>query len=345
MSEEKRTELSDLGEFGLISKLTEGFEITQATTLLGVGDDAAIIHIDEEDGLVVSTDMLIEGVHFDLAYMPLVHLGYKAVAVNVSDICAMNAKAEQITVSIAVSNRFPLEALEDLYAGIKSACLNYQVDLVGGDTTSSRSGLIISITAIGRASKKSLVKRSGAKENDLLIVTGDLGAAYMGLQLLEREKEVFKGSPGVQPDLDGNDYILQRQLKPEARVDVIGFLDELGVVPTSMIDVSDGLASEILHLCKSSNVGCHLYSEKIPIDSQTSLMALEFDIDPTTCALNGGEDYELLFTINQQDYERIKGNPNMTVIGHIVDPNGGKYLVDKSGSIIELKAQGWSHFE
>ncbi len=345
MSEEKRTELSDLGEFGLISKLTEGFEVTQPTTLLGIGDDAAIIHIDEEDGLVVSTDMLIEGVHFDLAYMPLVHLGYKAVAVNVSDICAMNAKAEQITVSIAVSNRFPLEALEDLYAGIKSACLNYQVDLVGGDTTSSRSGLIISITAIGRAAKKSLVKRSGAKENDLLIVTGDLGAAYMGLQLLEREKEVFKGSPGVQPDLDGNDYILQRQLKPEARVDVIGFLDELGVIPTSMIDVSDGLASEILHLCKSSNVGCHLYSEKIPIDSQTSLMALEFDIDPTTCALNGGEDYELLFTINQEDYERIKGNPNMTVIGHIVDPNGGKYLVDKSGSIIELKAQGWSHFE
>jgi thiamine-monophosphate kinase len=346
MSEEKRTELSELGEFGLIEKLTEGFEISQATTVLGIGDDAAIIHVDDEESIVLSTDMLVEGVHFDLAYMPLVHLGYKAVAVNVSDICAMNAKAEQITVSIAMSNRFPLEALEELYAGIKSACINYNIDLVGGDTTSSLSGLIISITVVGRAGKKQIVKRSGAAENELLIVTGDLGAAYMGLQLLEREKEVFKANPGeIQPDLDGHDYILQRQLKPEARVDVVGFLDELGVVPTSMIDISDGLASELFHLCKASNLGCHIYTEKIPIDALASSLAIDFNIDPTTCALNGGEDYELLFTIKQEDYERIKGNPNMTVIGHMVDKEAGKYLIDKSGSVIELKAQGWNHFE
>jgi thiamine-monophosphate kinase len=346
MSEEKRTELSELGEFGLIEKLTEGFEVTQPTTILGIGDDAAIIHIDDEESIVLSTDMLVEGVHFDLAYMPLVHLGYKAVAVNVSDICAMNAKAEQITVSIAMSNRFPLEALEELYAGIKSACLNYNLDLVGGDTTSSLSGLIISISVVGRASKKLIVKRSGASENELLIVTGDLGAAYIGLQLLEREKEVFKANPGgIQPDLDGHDYVLQRQLKPEARVDVVGFLDELGVIPTSMIDISDGLASELFHLCKASNLGCHIYTEKIPIDALASSLAIDFNLDPTTCALNGGEDYELLFTIKQEDYERIKGNPNMTVIGHMVDKEAGKYLIDKSGSVIELKAQGWNHFE
>jgi thiamine-monophosphate kinase len=233
-----------------------------------------------------------------------------------------------------------------LYAGIKSACINYNIDLVGGDTTSSLSGLIISITVVGRAGKKQIVKRSGAAENELLIVTGDLGAAYMGLQLLEREKEVFKANPGeIQPDLDGHDYILQRQLKPEARVDVVGFLDELGVVPTSMIDISDGLASELFHLCKASNLGCHIYTEKIPIDALASSLAIDFNIDPTTCALNGGEDYELLFTIKQEDYERIKGNPNMTVIGHMVDKEAGKYLIDKSGSVIELKAQGWNHFE
>jgi thiamine-monophosphate kinase len=277
-------------------------------------------------------------------YMPLKHLGYKAVAVNVSDICAMNGTAEQITVSLAVSSRFPLEALEELYDGIRIACENYKVDLVGGDTTSSTSGLIINISVVGRVKKEEITYRSGAKEMDLLVVTGDLGGAYIGLQVLEREKEVFKANPTIQPDLDGHDYIIERQLKPEARKDIIGFLKELEVVPTSMIDISDGLASEIIHLCKASNVGCYVYDEKIPIDAKTSMMAIDFNLDPSTCALNGGEDYELLFTIKQADFEKIQSNPNMTVIGHITDATDGIYFIDKNGSALELEAQGWKHF-
>jgi thiamine-monophosphate kinase len=288
--------------------------------------------------------MLVEGIHFNLMYMPLKHLGYKAVAVNVSDICAMNGTAQQITVSLAVSSRFPLEALEELYEGIHLACDKYSVDLVGGDTTSSTSGLVINVTVLGTAKKEDVVYRSGAKEYDLLVVTGDLGAAYMGLQVLEREKEVFKANPSIQPDLDGHDYIIERQLKPEARKDIIGFLKELDVLPTAMIDISDGLASEILHLCKASKVGCHVYDEKVPIDAKTSMTAIDFNLDPNTCALNGGEDYELLFTIDQKDFDKIKGNPHMTVIGHITNENDGIYYVDKNGSAITLKAQGWKHF-
>ena len=339
-----RTELSELGEFGLIDKLTSGFISSNVSTMFGVGDDAAVISISEEEALLVSTDMLVEGVHFNLMYMPLKHLGYKAVAVNVSDICAMNGTAEQITVSIALSNRFPLEALEELYEGIHAACKNYNVDLVGGDTTSSFSGLIISITAIGRARKDRISYRSGARENDLLVVSGDLGGAYMGLQVLEREKQIFESNPEIQPDLDGHDYIIQRQLKPEARQDVIKYLKELDVVPTSMIDISDGLSSEILHLCKNSNTGCFVYDEKIPIDGSTSMAAIDFNLDPVTCALNGGEDYELLFTVDQADYDKIKGNPHMTIIGHMTHPNDGIYFIDKNGSAVTLKAQGWKQF-
>ncbi len=341
---ENRTELSELGEFGLIDKLTSGFISSHPSTMFGVGDDAAVISVSEEEALLVSTDMLVEGVHFNLMYMPLKHLGYKAVAVNVSDICAMNAIAEQITVSIAVSNRFPLEALEELYEGIHAACKNYNIDLVGGDTTSSFSGLIISITAIGRANKGRISYRSGARENDLLVVSGDLGGAYMGLQVLEREKQVFESNPEIQPDLDGHDYIIQRQLKPEARQDVVKYLKELDVVPTSMIDISDGLSSEIMHLCKNSNTGCFVYDEKIPIDGSTSMAAIDFNLDPVTCALNGGEDYELLFTVKQADYDKIKGNPNMTIIGHMTHPNDGIYFIDKNGSAVTLKAQGWKQF-
>ena len=341
---EKTTNISELGEFGLIDHLTNKFELKNANSLLGVGDDAAVIAISDEEVMLLSTDMLIEGIHFNLMYMPLKHLGYKAVAVNVSDICAMNGTAEQITVSLAVSSRFPLEALEELYDGIRIACENYKVDLVGGDTTSSISGLIINISVVGRVKKEEITYRSGAKEMDLLVVTGDLGGAYIGLQVLERDKEVFKANPTIQPDLDGHDYIIERQLKPEARKDIIGFLKELEVVPTSMIDISDGLASEIIHLCKASNVGCYVYDEKIPIDAKTSMMAIDFNLDPSTCALNGGEDYELLFTIKQSDFEKIQSNPNMTVIGHITDATDGIYFIDKNGSALELEAQGWKHF-
>lgn len=342
--DEKRTELDQLGEFGLIDHLTQKFETKQTSTKLGIGDDAAVIKISDTESMLVSTDFLIEGVHFNLMYMPLKHLGFKAVAVNVSDICAMNGKAEQITVSMAVSSKFPVEALEELYEGIRVACEAYGVDLIGGDTTASYSGLTLSITAIGRAENDKIAYRTGAKEHDLLIASGDLGGAYVGLQVLEREKQVFQANPNIQPDLDGHDYIVQRQLKPEARVDIVQFLKELDVVPTSMIDISDGLASEILHLCKSSKVGCRVYDEKIPIDGQTSMTAIDFNLDPATCALNGGEDYELLFTISQADWDKIKGNPHMTAIGHITDASEGAYFVDKNGSAIELRAQGWDHF-
>lgn len=345
MSEDRRTELEQLGEFGLIETLTKPFKSTQKSTLKGVGDDAAVLEKNETEVTLISTDMLLEGIHFNLMYMPLKHLGYKSVIVNLSDIYAMNGIPEQITVSIAVSNRFPKEALEEIYEGIHNACKLYNVDLVGGDTTSSVSGLVISITAIGVAKKEDVVYRSGAKENDLIVVSGDLGAAYMGLQVLEREKEVYKTNPNIQPDLEGFDYLLERQLKPEARKDVIGFLKELGVKPTAMIDISDGLASELFHICKSSNVGVNIYDEKLPIDSKVSTTAIDFNIDPTTCVLNGGEDYELLFTVSQEDYDKIKGNPHMTVIGHVTSASSGKYLIDKQGSAIELKAQGWNHFK
>ena len=345
MSEEKRTELGQLGEFGLINEITEGFEIKNKTSILGVGDDAAIIKADEENSLLVSTDTLVEGVHFNMMYTPLMHLGYKAVMVNLSDIAAMNAIPEQITVSLAISNRFSVEAIKEIYKGIKRACEIYNVDLVGGDTTSSLSGLVISITAIGRQKNEKITKRSGAKEHDLILVTGDLGGAFMGLQILEREKTVYEASPDIQPDLDGNDYILERQLKPEARADVIPLLESLNVIPTSMIDISDGLASELIHICESSKVGCQIYDEKLPIDPETYNKARDFDLDPTTCALNGGEDYELLFTISQEDYDKVKGNPNFTAIGHITDASSGSNLVDKNGGITALSAQGWNHFE
>ena len=341
---EKRTEISDLGEFGLIDTLTKDFVSYSPSTIKGVGDDAAVIATSEEGVMLVSTDMLVEGIHFNLMYSPLMHLGYKSVVVNLSDIYAMNGTPKQVTVSIAISSRFPLEAVEELYKGIKKACDIYQVDLVGGDTTSSLSGLMISITALGTAKKDEVVYRSGAKEFDLLVVSGDLGGAYMGLQVLERERSVFKANPEIQPDLDGHDYLLERQLKPEARKDVIQILKELEVQPTSMIDISDGLASEIMHICKASEVGCTIYDERIPLDAKTSMAAIEFNVDPVTTALNGGEDYELLFTIKQEDYEKVVSNPNFTVIGHIADKASGVNLVDKNGSHIALKAQGWNHF-
>ena len=344
MADQERTELGSLGEFGLIDSLTSSFELRNESSVYGIGDDAAVLERDEETFTLVSTDVLIEGIHFNLMYMPLKHLGYKAVAVNVSDIVAMNGKAEQITVSIAVSNRFPLEALQELYSGIELACSNYKVDLIGGDTSSSHSGLMISITAIGVVAKSKVVYRNGAQANDLIVVTGDLGGAYVGLQVLEREKTVFEANPNIQPDLEGKDYIIQRQLKPEARNDVREYLAELGVVPTSMIDVSDGLASELLHISRQSKVGVRVYNTKIPIDSLTSTTAIDFNLDPVTCALNGGEDYELLFTVAQSDFDKIKGNPHMTIIGYVTDETEGNYLVDSNNSLVELKAQGWQHF-
>ncbi|MFQ3174726.1 MAG: thiamine-monophosphate kinase, partial [Flavobacterium sp.] len=304
----QRTSIAQLGEFGLIDHLTKNFEINQPSTLKGIGDDAAVLDFKDKK-VVVSTDLLIEGVHFDLAYMPLKHLGYKAVTTNISDICAMNAKATQITVSVAVSNRFPLEALDELFAGITHAAKEYNVDVIGGDTTSSQKGLIISITAIGEADEDEIVYRNGAKQTDLLVVTGDIGAAYMGLQVLEREKQVFQVNPNSQPDLDAYTYLIERQLKPEARKDVRTLFHALEIKPTSMIDISDGLSSEIMHLCKQSNVGCNLYEDKLPLDPQLISVCEEFDIDSTTVAINGGEDYELLFTIAMEDFDKIKANP------------------------------------
>ena len=337
----QRTPISSLGEFGLITHLTKNFSVNQKSTVKGIGDDAAVLNFDNKE-VVVSTDLLVEGVHFDLSYIPLKHLGYKSVMVNLSDVYAMNAMATQVTVSIAVSNRFPLEALEELYAGIETAARIYGIDLVGGDTTSSTSGLIISVTAIGVANKQDLVYRNGAKPNDLLVVTGDLGGAYMGLQVLEREKEVYKVNPNNQPDLDHYSYIIERQLKPESRKDIVKLLKDLEVKPTSMIDISDGLSSEIMHLCKQSGVGCDLYENKIPLDPQVISTCEEFNIDSTTIALNGGEDYELLMTIAQDDYPKIKANPNLTVIGFITEKNAGMNLVTRAEEKIELKAQGWN---
>ena len=328
-----RTSLSDLGEFGLIEHLTKHFKINQESTLKSIGDDAAVLDFKDKK-VVVSTDLLVEGVHFDLSYMPLKHLGYKAVVANLSDIYAMNAKATQITVSIAVSNRFPLEALEELFAGITLASQIYNVDVIGGDTTSSQKGLIISITAIGEANLNEITYRNGAKATDLLVVTGDVGAAYMGLQVLEREKQVFQVNPNNQPDLDAYTYLIERQLKPEARKDIKEIFTELELQPTSMIDVSDGLSSEIMHICKQSNVGCNLYEDKIPVDPQLIDVCEEFNIDITTIALSGGEDYELLFTIKMDDYDKIKANPNFTVIGHMTEEKEGMHLITRANTKI-----------
>lgn len=343
MFEDKKsssTPLSALSEFGLIKKIKEGFPIAQKSSIIGIGDDAAVI--DHKDQTVVSTDLLVEGVHFDLSYVPLQHLGYKAVMVNLSDIYAMNAHPTQITVSIAVSNRFPLEAIEELYAGIGLACTRYKVDLVGGDTTSSQTGLVISVTAMGVAKKEQLSYRTGAKENDLIVVSGDLGGAYAGLQILEREKAVYQVNPQSQPDLSNYAYAVERQLKPEARKDVIELLEELAIIPTSMIDISDGLSSELLHLSEASNMGCQVYEDKIPIDPQVLAICKEFSINNTTAALNGGEDYELLFTVNQEHYEAIKTHPLLTIIGHMTEKASGNNLITGLGQQIELTAQGWS---
>ncbi len=341
LDNQSKTELSRLGEFGLIRHLTSAIELKNPSSLKGVGDDAAVIDYGGPKVSVVSTDMLVEGVHFDLAYVPLRHLGYKAAIVNFSDIYAMNAQPKQLLVSIAISSKFPLDAVEELYSGLLLACERYGVDLVGGDTTSSQMGMVISCTAIGEGEKEKLAYRNGAKEKNLLCVSGDLGGAYMGLLLLEREKEVFKSDPKIQPDLEGNDYILERQLKPEARPDVIQMLNDLGIRPTSMIDVSDGLASELLHICDQSNVGAQLYEEKIPIDPMTYNRAREFNLDPTMCALSGGEDYELLFTIDMNDYEKLKNNADITVIGHITAKESGVNMVSKSNTVHPVTAQGW----
>jgi len=338
---QQRTSLSQLGEFGLIDHLTQNFKITQASTLKGIGDDAAVLDFKDKK-VLVSTDLLIEGVHFDLAYMPLKHLGYKAVVVNLSDICAMNAKPTQITVSVAVSNRFPLEAMEELFEGITLAADQYKVDVIGGDTTSSQKGLIISITAIGEANTEDIVYRSGAGETDLLVVTGDVGSAYMGLKVLEREKQVFMVNPNSQPDLDLYAYLVERQLKPEARTDVRTLFHALELKPTSMIDISDGLSSEIIHLCKSSKVGCNLYEDKLPIDPQLISVCEEFNIDSTTVAINGGEDYELLFTIKMEDFDKIKANPHFTIIGHMTQESDGIHLITRANTKIELRARGWN---
>lgn len=339
-----KTDLAQLGEFGLIKHLTDSFQLQQESSKKGIGDDAAVID-PKDKKVVISTDFLVEGIHFNLTYVPLKHLGYKAIAVNVSDICAMNATPTQVTVSIAVSNRFNLEALDELYTGIKLACKQYKVDLVGGDTTSSLTGLIISVTAIGLADEDKITYRDQAKENDLLVVSGDLGAAYFGLQVLERENQVFKVNPNAQPDLEDYPYLLERQLKPEARVDIVKLLEELKVQPTSMIDISDGLASEVLHLSEQSKVAFTLYEEKIPLDTQVINAAEEFGVNPITAALNGGEDYELLFTISLEDEAKIKGNPNLTIIGYATDLSVGNQLIGKGNqAIIPLTAQGWDSF-
>lgn len=343
--DDSRTSIGSLGEFGLIDHLTKNFTLRQKSTVKGVGDDAAVIACDSKNELVVTTDLLLEGVHFDLSYVPLKHLGYKAVIANLSDVYAMNAQPTQITVSIAVSNRFPVEALEELYAGMQAAAHIYKVDIVGGDTTSSTTGLLISITALGFVEKGQAIYRNGAKENDLLVVSGDLGAAYMGLQILEREKEVFKVNPNAQPDLEPYSYLVERQLKPEARKDIPPLLKQLGVRPTAMIDISDGLSSEIIHICKSSKVGCNLYEEKIPLDPQVISTCEEFNLDSTTIALSGGEDYELLFTVKTVDFEKIKGNPHLTVIGHITAENQGMHLISRAGTQIPLVARGWNALE
>ncbi len=341
----KYTELKELGEFGLIKRLTDNFKLSNKQSIVGIGDDAAVLEYNNEQ-IVVTNDILVEGVHFDLAYTPLKHLGYKAVTVNVSDVLAMNAIPKQILVSIAVSNRFSVEHLEEIYAGIKVACKDYKVDLVGGDTSSSNKGLFISITAIGSANKDDIVLRSTASAGDMLFVSGDLGAAYMGLQLLDRENKIFQSDGQIQPDLSGYDYILERQLKPYARIDIVDYLKRKNIKPTAMIDVSDGLSSEAIHLCMSANprLGCELFAANIPIVDETADIANEFGIEPTVCALNGGEDYELLIAIKPDDYHKVKNNDLLTQVGVLVEEEKGMNLVDAHNNKIELKAQGWNAF-
>ena len=341
MSNRKTSTIESIGKFGLIERLTNNLSLTNPHTVLGVGDDSAIIELSDKESLLLTTDLLVEGIHFNLMYVPLKHLGYKAVSIGISDICAMNGKAEQITVSIAVSSKFPVEALDELYDGINLACDDFHVDLVGGDMSSSVAGLVISISAVGRVESSKITLRSGAKANDIIMVSGTLGASYLGLQILERENEVFKVNPVVQPELDGFDTLIKRQLKPEARIDVVELLDNLGIVPTSMIDISDGLASDLFHLCEKSKLGCQLFEEKIPMDDLTKITAIDFNISPTTCALNGGEDYELLFTVAQIDFDKIASNPSFTPIGYMTAQEDGNHLIDANGELIPLKAQGW----
>ena len=336
------TPIESIGEFGLIDHLTKDIKIKNPGSIFGIGDDAAVIDTGDKYQLV-STDLLVEGIHFNLSYTPLKHLGYKAVAVNVSDICAMNGDAKQITIGLAVSNRFTVEALEELYEGIKLACESYKVDLVGGDTTSSTTGLMISVTVLGEVEKDSITYRSGAKNHDLVVCTGDLGAAYLGLQLLNRENEIFKENPKIQPDLTGNDYVLMRQLKPEAGIKYIKIMQELDIVPTSMIDISDGLSSESLHISKSSNVGVTIHEDKIPVDYTAMNLAHDFNLNPITCALSGGEDYELLFTINQKHYDKLKKDPDFTIIGFVTDISEGNNFIASDGSSHTLTAQGWDN--
>ncbi|WP_299464269.1 thiamine-phosphate kinase [uncultured Microscilla sp.] len=343
-TEQQRTELKDLGEFGLIHRIQQQFAPQHKESVLGIGDDAAVIDTGADMYTLVATDMLVEGIHFDLSYVPLKHLGYKAVAVNVSDIAAMNGRPKQFTVSLGLSNRFPLEAIDELYAGIKQACSNYNIDLVGGDTTSTRAGLVISITAIGEVAKDEVVYRKGAQENELICVSGDLGGAYMGLQVLEREKQVFMVNPDMQPELDGKDYIVRRQLKPEARTDLVYDMKDVGLKPTSMIDISDGLASELMHLCTQSGVGAILYEEYLPIAKVTYDTSVELNIDPTTSILNGGEDYELLFTVKQSDYDKVKQSAEIIEIGYILPKEKGVVLKTKGEQVIPISAQGWKHF-
>ena len=341
MNTSKRTEISSLGEFGLIERLTKELSITNKETVKGTGDDAAILQFANDEEVLVTTDLMMEGIHFDLTYFPLKHLGYKAVVANISDIYAMNGTPKQITVSLALSRKFCIEDVEELYAGMKLACQQYGVDIVGGDTSSSLTGLAISITAIGTAPKGTVVRRNGAKETDLICVTGNLGAAYMGLQLLEREKIATEGKD-IQPDFQGKEYILERQLKPEARKEVLEKLREENVRPTAMIDISDGLSSELMHICKQSGVGCRIYEERIPIDYQTAIMAEELNMNVITCALNGGEDFELLFTVPIADHEKIAAMKDIRVIGHIVSDSMGLALITRDGAEMELKAQGWT---
>jgi thiamine-monophosphate kinase len=343
MSEE-RTEIETLGEFGLIELLTKNIEIQQASTVLGVGDDAAVIdHFGRQT--VITTDMLVEGIHFDLMYTPLKHLGYKSVVVNLSDIYSMNATPTQITMSIAFSNRFSVEALSEFYEGVYAACEKYGVDLIGGDTTSSKKGFVISVTAIGEVAPDKFVKRSTAQKGDLLCVSGDLGAAFLGLTLLEREKQIYLEAPQLQPDLENQTYVIGRQLKPEARKDIIEYLQKQDIQPTAMMDISDGLSSEILHICKQSNLGCVLYEEKIPIAGETKEAALKFSMDPTACALSGGEDYELLFTMKQEDYDKIVLSEQISVIGYMADISEGAHIITKGGNKYKIVAQGWNAFE
>lgn len=341
---EERTEIEDLGEFGLIDYLTRNIELYNASTVLGVGDDAAVIDLFGKQ-TVISTDMLVEGIHFDLMYTPLKHLGYKSVIVNLSDIYAMNATPTHITMSLAFSNRFSLEALNEFYEGVYAACEKYRVDLIGGDTTSSQKGFVISVTAIGEVAPDKFVKRSTAQKGDLLCVSGDLGAAYLGLTLLEREKKIFLENPQIQPDLENQTYVIGRQLKPEARHDIISFLAGKDIMPTSMMDVSDGLSSEILHICKQSQLSCVLYEDKIPVHDQARELAMKLGLDPTACALSGGEDYELLFTLKQEDYDKITLNEEIAVIGYMTEQTEDPYIITRSGNKHKLTAQGWNAFK